>query len=63
MIVFYYHIASWKLNNLGKEVLLIILVGISALLELFNILQVMMPWDFYFLKVMNAVQLKAIQII
>ena len=30
-IVYYYHIASWKLNNQGKEVLLIILVGISAL--------------------------------
>ena len=30
-IVFYYHIASWKLNNLGREVLLIMLVGISAL--------------------------------
>ena len=30
-VVFYYHIASWKLNNLGREVLLIMLVGISAL--------------------------------
>ena len=30
-IVFYYHIASWKLNNLGREVLLIMLVCISAL--------------------------------
>ena len=30
-IVFYYHIASWKLNNPGREVLMILLVGISAL--------------------------------
>ena len=30
-IVFYYHISSWKLNNLGREILLMILMGISVL--------------------------------
>ena len=30
-ITYYYHITSWKLNNKGREVLLIILVSISAL--------------------------------
>ena len=30
-ILFYYHITSWKLNNKGREALLMILIGISAL--------------------------------
>ena len=30
-IIFYYHVAAWKLNNLGREVLLLLLVCISAL--------------------------------
>ena len=28
-IVLYYHISCWKINNLGKEVLLILLIGVS----------------------------------
>ena len=30
-MIFYYHISSWKINSQGKEVLLMLLIGVSTL--------------------------------